>query len=96
MPTVTTEQPTSNIFVTARGEVPIKIAVKDDMAIQQVTLHFSRSDRTDVQDFAIPLYQVPSEAPRRSRAGNCSLANWPKVELVEHRSVARRVAAGRR
>lgn len=85
VPTVTIEQPASNIFVTARGEVPIKIAVKDDMAIQQVTLHFSRSDRTDVQDFAIPLYQAPERSSTPLPPGQLLSGQLAESRVVEHR-----------
>lgn len=85
VPTVTIEQPTSNIFVTARGEVPIRLTVKDDMAIHDVALHFSRSDRTDVQDFSLPLYQGPQRVVPHEEAGLLLGGNLAESRVVEHR-----------
>ncbi|MEX2112710.1 MAG: hypothetical protein WD845_05960, partial [Pirellulales bacterium] len=58
-PTLTIEQPAANIFVTPQGTVPLKIVAKDDLAIGEINLHFSRSDNADVADFAVPLYRGP-------------------------------------
>ncbi|MBI3836801.1 MAG: hypothetical protein HY288_02555 [Planctomycetia bacterium] len=60
-PTLTVEQPVSNIFVTPRGEVPVRILAKDDLAIRGINLQFTRSDRTDVEYFTIPLYDGPEQ-----------------------------------
>ena len=38
------------------------IGVKDDLAVQEIALHFNRSDRSDVEDFAVPLVQGPAQA----------------------------------
>ncbi len=60
-PSVAIEQPAANIFVTPQGEVPLKIMAKDDLAIHQVALNYGRSDRTDIEDFSVPLYAGPDK-----------------------------------
>lgn len=68
-PTVTIEEPATNVYVTPQGEVSLKIAVKDDLAVHAIALHFSRSDRTDVEDFVVPLARGPDQAPRLTETG---------------------------
>lgn len=68
-PTVTIEKPATNSYVTPQGELELAIAVKDDLAIRDVALHFSRSDREDVPDFTVPLFGGEPEAPRHSESG---------------------------
>lgn len=85
VPTVTVEQPDSNIFVTARGEVPLKIVVKDDMAIERVSLHFSRSDRSDVQDFTIPLYQAVERGSQPLPPGQLLSGQLAESRVIEQR-----------
>ena len=55
------EQPAANIFVTPQGEVPLKVIAKDDLAIHHVALNYGRSDRTDIEDFSVPLYDGPDK-----------------------------------
>jgi hypothetical protein len=82
---VTIEEPAGNIFVTARGEVPLRIAVKDDMALQQISLHFSRSDRTDVEDFVIPLYEGAQRSNPPQAPGALLGGQLAESRVVEHR-----------
>ncbi len=84
-PTVTIEQPAGNIFVTAQGEVPLKIAAKDDLAIRDIGLHFSRSDRTDVEDFAVPLRQGPDQRPSHDTTGLLLGSHLGENQTLEHR-----------
>lgn len=80
-PTVSIDQPATNVYVTAQGEVNLRITAKDDLALAEMSLHFSRSDRTDVEDFSIPLYQGP---PTAAPVADGSLANG---KLGESRTV---------
>ena len=64
-PTLVVEQPVGNLFVTPQGEVRLKITANDDLAIHDMALHFSRSDRTDAEDFAVPLVEGPAEPPKK-------------------------------
>jgi hypothetical protein len=84
-PSVTVEQPSGNIFVTPQGEVPLRIGAKDDLAIHDVALHFNRSDRTDVEDFAVPLWQGPATATVRTEARLLVSGQLGESQLVEHR-----------
>ncbi len=84
-PTVTIEQPGTNVYVTPEGEVSLKIAVKDDLAIHDIALHFSRTDRTDVGDFVVPLSQGPEAAPRHTQGGLLIGGKLGENRVVEHR-----------
>jgi hypothetical protein len=84
-PTVTIEEPGTNVFVTPQGEVALAIAVKDDLAIQAIELHFNRSDRTDVEDFAVPLFRGEPHAARLEGAGLLAGGKLGASRVVEHR-----------
>ena len=83
-PTLTIEQPSANIFVTPQGTVPLRVVVKDDLAIREIGLHFSRSDNADVDDFAVPLYQGPPQVPRLESPGLLAGGRLGETRLVEH------------
>ncbi len=82
-PSVTIEQPVANLFVTPDGEVSIKVVAKDDLVIHDVALHFSRSDRTDVEDFTVPLYQGPQVAAAQPIA--LASGQLGESRVIEHR-----------
>ncbi len=84
-PSITIEQPGTNVFVTPQGEVAVKIAVKDDLAIHDVALHFNRSDRTDVEDFAVPLYEGDAQVAPRAEPGLLISGKLGDNRVVEHR-----------
>lgn len=84
-PTVTIEEPGTNVFVTPDGEVSLKIAVKDDLAIQNIALHFNRSDKTDVEDFAVPLYRAADQAPRLTSGGLLKSGQLGESRVVVYR-----------
>ncbi|MEX0585593.1 MAG: hypothetical protein WD176_03045, partial [Pirellulales bacterium] len=84
-PTVTIEDPGTNIFVTPQGEVPLRIAVKDDLAIHTIALHFNRSDQTDVEDFAVSLYKRGETAPRLTQDGLLVGGKLGESRVVDHR-----------
>ena len=84
-PSVMLEQPSANIFVTPQGEVPVKIAVKDDLAILKVGLHFSRSDRTDVEEFVVGLYQGPDQVAIQPSGAFQTSGRLGEQKIVEHR-----------
>jgi len=83
-PTITIEQPAGNIFVTPHGEVPLLISAKDDLGIHEIALHYSRSDRTDVEDFSVPLWHGPEHAqPRESL--RLAAGQLGESQTAEHR-----------
>ncbi|HEV3136732.1 MAG TPA: hypothetical protein VGZ26_02490 [Pirellulales bacterium] len=84
-PSVTIEQPASNIFVTPRGEVPARILAKDDLAIRAIHLQFTRSDRTDVEYFTIPLYEGPARVEAQKASGLVLGGQLGESQTVEHR-----------
>jgi len=61
-PTVTIDEPKADIFVTHAATVPLKIIARDDLALEEVALSYSRSDRSDVQSFAVSLVKGPKKA----------------------------------
>jgi hypothetical protein len=44
-PTVAVERPSTTALVTPQAVLPIRVAVKDDLAVHRVALEFERSDR---------------------------------------------------
>lgn len=83
-PTVTIEKPATNSYVTPRGELDLSIAVKDDLAIRSVALHFSRSDRQDVPDFTVPLYTGEPQGPRYTDPGMLLGGKLGESRIVAH------------
>ena len=83
-PSVVIEQPSANLFVTSHGEVPLKISAKDDFALRDVVLHYNRSDRTDVEDFSIPLYSGSEHAASLDK-GLASGAMAGEQRVLENR-----------
>ncbi|REK09392.1 MAG: hypothetical protein DWQ37_18300 [Planctomycetota bacterium] len=84
-PTVTVEEPSTNIYVTPGGEVAVRIAVKDDLAIRDVALHYKRSDRTDVEDFAVELFQRDKPPPRYDAPGLLVSGKLGESRVEEYR-----------
>ncbi len=63
-PSVQIEQPTATLFVTPAAVVQIKVAAKDDLAIHEMALHFSRSGTAETPDSVVPLYtSLPAVEP---------------------------------
>lgn len=89
-PTVDIEQPKANIFVTPQAVVPLRILVKDDLAIHQISLVVLRSDQSDKGEIAQLLVDGPAKIlPERVAAisiANPLGENWPQGEsrLVEY------------
>jgi hypothetical protein len=61
-PTVTLDQPQSNVFITPAARVSVNVTAKDDLALANVALRFSRSDRSQDAETEIVLYQGPERA----------------------------------
>ena len=69
-PSVTIEEPAANIFVTSRAKVPLKIAVKDDLAVRRIDLEFSRSDRAEEAGSVLSLYARQDDVPAKPDAAS--------------------------
>lgn len=69
-PNVSMEQPEANIYVTAEAVVPVRVAVKDDLAIHEAWLRFRRSDTPE----------VAAAADEQQPAGEAALANDAATE----------------
>ena len=80
-PSVTIEQPAADLYVTPRAAVPLSVVAKDDLAVRQIALGFSRSDRPKADDMRFSLYEGPEHVERQTGGG-----------LAESDSGQRRVA----
>ena len=83
-PTLSLERPAGNVFVTPRGAVAVRIVAKDDLAIRDVSLHFSRSDNADVEDFTLPLYQGPATVAPPDPQAPPAAAGQAESRTVDH------------
>ncbi|MEX2561310.1 MAG: hypothetical protein WD403_15410, partial [Pirellulales bacterium] len=63
-PTVSVDDPAANVFLTPDAVVPLRVAVKDDLAIHKVTLHTTRSDRSDEGETLLTLFEGPATVSR--------------------------------
>jgi DNA-binding transcriptional regulator GbsR (MarR family) len=71
-PGVSIEKPAANVYVTAKATVPLKIVVREDLLVSTISLHFSRSDRSEEDDIVVSLYRrvESAETPQPQTAGN--------------------------
>jgi hypothetical protein len=67
-PAVVLDRPPANAFVTPRAKVPVHITAKDDLALEQVALRMSRSDRSQDDESEVVVYQGPPQANARMNA----------------------------
>ena len=84
-PAVTLDEPSANIFVTPQAVVPLKIAVKDDLAIKQIAFCFSRSDKSDVGDESFTLYEGPPRIEKRAARRPAGELSAGESRSLEHR-----------
>lgn len=63
-PSVSLNQPTGNLLVTPAATIAVKVGAKDDLALHTVVLVYTRSDRTDLGEIALPrLFAGPDKMP---------------------------------
>jgi hypothetical protein len=84
-PSVTIERPTANLYVTPRATVPLRITVKDDLALHRVALLLDRSDRPNKPPAEIPLYGGPPRPPELSVGGLAANAKPPAPRTIDYR-----------
>jgi hypothetical protein len=84
-PTVSLDEPASNIFVTADAVVPLKIVAKDDLAIREIALHHARSDKTAEGETKLVLFQGPPTIERRD-----ALAGGTEIDAGDNRTLEHR------
>ena len=68
-PTVTIDQPQTNAFITPAARVVVNVTAKDDLALANVALRFSRSDRSQEDEAEFVLYQGPEHAAAPAAGG---------------------------
>jgi hypothetical protein len=83
-PTIAIEQPAADTYVTADAVVPLRFLAKDDLAIQSVSLHVERSDKSDQGETVTVLYEGPKQmtAPAGTTPGSSTSG---ENRVVEHR-----------
>ncbi len=82
-PSVNIEHPGASLFVTPSAVVPLKVVAKDDLAIHDVALHFSRSGTAETPDSVVPLFEgVPAVEP--AEAGLAGGVGG-ETRVVQHR-----------
>jgi len=87
-PTISLEQPAGNIFVTPDAVVPLRVLVKDDIAIHTIQLRYAPSDRAkqnDQSQRAIELYSGPDKAPKTNIGDLHATAEPADTRLIEYR-----------
>ncbi len=84
-PSVAIERPTSNLFVTPRAVVPLRIVAKDDLAIQAVTLLFSRSDQPQAAAVELPLDRGPPRVAPQAVGGFSGDARPAEPRVIQYR-----------
>jgi hypothetical protein len=80
-PTVTIEKPTATVFVTPEAVVPLRVAVKDDLAVHSVALEFERSDDSQQKPAVVTLDEGP---PGPEPAAGLAAAESGSGRVVEH------------
>ena len=60
-PTVTIEEPSGNLFVTPQAKVPLRIGVKDDLAVRRIEMLYARDDAEKPE--SVLLYERRGDAP---------------------------------
>ncbi|MCE9545812.1 MAG: hypothetical protein K8T25_09890 [Planctomycetia bacterium] len=68
-PTVSIEKPTTDQYLTPEASLSLRVLAKDRLAIRQVALRYSRSDRSAEGDHEIPLYTGPEKMATTDRTG---------------------------
>lgn len=67
-PTVNIERLPATGFITPAARMPVHVVAKDDLALEQVALRMSRSDRSEEEDSETILYQGPAEVVPSKKA----------------------------
>lgn len=75
-PTVTIEEPPGNLFVTPQAKVPLRIGVKDDLAVQRIEMLFTRDDAETSETVLLYERAGDIEAPEDLSTG--------EVRAVDH------------
>ncbi len=79
-PSVAFEQPKGNIYLTPQASVPIVLAVKDDLAIRDVSLMYLRSDTSDQGETFLTLYEGPPEVEPTATTDRGEMGESRRVE----------------
>lgn len=82
-PTISVEKPGPTAVVTAIAVVPLRVIVKDDLAIRSVTLHFTRSDQTDQAEQTLELYVGAEKAETKNGESRTIEYVWDLVKLTD-------------
>ncbi|HWA97441.1 MAG TPA: hypothetical protein VG713_03070, partial [Pirellulales bacterium] len=83
-PTVALEEPPADTFLTAEAIVPVRTLAKDDLAVRNVELRWSRSDHSDQPDTVVSLYDGP-ERVEPSDAADTTAPGHGEARSIDHR-----------
>lgn len=88
-PSMSWQQPSEDLYVTAGAVVPLSVVVKDNLAIQAVDLAYQRSDQPDADPQRIELYRGLLSLPPGEGRGESASPNLARSARTagEQRSV---------
>jgi hypothetical protein len=83
-PRITIERPVATLYVTSSAVLPLKLDVRDDLAIHKVALHYLRSDQSDAGERVLSLYGGAQQVPPREEHQGRQPAPTGEARVVEH------------
>ena len=83
-PQIGLDRPIGTLFVTPSAVVPLKLTVRDDLAIHQVILHYLRSDQTDEGEKTVELYAGPAKVAGLASADSIAMVSGAESKVIEH------------
>jgi uncharacterized protein DUF4175 len=83
-PTVTIEEPSGNLFVTPQAKVPLRIGVKDDLAVQRIKMLYTRDDAETSETVLLYERAGDVEPPEDLSTGEVRTVDytWPLTDLA--------------
>jgi hypothetical protein len=84
-PSVSIEDPATNIFVTSDAALPVRILAKDNLRIASVSMEFTRSDRSNEEATRISLYTGPEKVTPLALDAPPGSLEAGESQPVEHR-----------
>ena len=84
-PTVSIERPTSNVSLSSRAVLPLRITAKDDLALRRIALVFVRSDRPNQPPGEVTLYEGPVRVAPQPVGGLSEDARPPEPRTIDYR-----------
>lgn len=83
-PSVDLERPQATSYVTPQADIPLRVSVRDDLAIHEVGLRYSRGDKSADPDAELSLFLGPPRTERSGGAGAASEARAGETRNIEY------------